>query len=262
MSRTKFLISTRAGRLLSIFWLGCAAALVGRFALEVRAPRTRTMFTRLGEHYDSLVVLPRDFSMSGPSRPLLVFLHGAGEVPGNLDDLRTANPVTYGAATVPEEDFPFLLLCPKLNDRVWEPDQVIAFLDDFLDSDPVGRTVDRDRIYLTGFSLGGYGTWQTGACFPDRFAAVVPVAGDSDPAWAGRFGSLPVWAFHGAEDRVVSPVGSVETIGAIRELRGDTDDIRLTLYPDAPHGIAGTVYHDGELYRWLLKQSLKKETSH
>ncbi len=92
--------------------------------------------------------------------------------------------------------------------------------------------------------------------YPARFAAVVPVAGACDPDWADHYGTLPIWAFHGARDRVVRPTDSVETIDAIRKQRGETDAVRLTLYPDAEHGIAETVYQEADLYRWMLRHRI------
>ena len=213
---------------------------------------------RRGKNYDYLLVRPHNTSDSDPPRPLLIFLHGSGEVHKTLRDLRHLNFVHCVGAMAKSDDFPFIIVCPKGDGPIWEPDRLIAFLDELLAGNPTVGKIDPARVYLTGFSLGGYGTWQTAAQYPDRFAAVVPVAGDSNPAWAESFGSLPVWAFHGENDRTVHPNPAVETIAAIREFRRKTEEIRLTLYPEMGHDIEKMAYRNPELYQWLLQHRSEK----
>jgi predicted peptidase len=109
--------------------------------------------------------------------------------------------------------------------------------------------IDRDRVYLTGFSMGGYGTWQTAAAFPDTFAAIAPICGMSDVPDAPRLAGIPVWAFHGAQD-VNVPVG--ESRKMIEALRKSGADAQLTIYPDRTHDCWTMTYRDSRLYLWFL----------
>jgi len=235
-----------------------ALAILGHYVYQPTTGKGGVVLERRGKNYDYLLIRPHNVSDSDLPRPLLIFLHGSGEIHKNLRDLRHGSLVRYANAASNKDDFPFIVVCPKGDGPIWEPDCLIAFLDELLAGDPAVGIIDPARVYLTGFSLGGYGTWQTAAQYPDRFAAVVPVAGDSNPAWAKSFGSLPVWAFHGEKDRAVHPNPTVETIAAIREFRGEMEDIRLTLYPEIGHEIEGMTYRNPELYQWLLRHRSEK----
>jgi predicted peptidase len=117
-------------------------------------------------------------------------------------------------------------------------------------------SIDPARIYVTGLSMGGYGSWDAIARYPDRFAAAAPICGGGDPAQAGRFAQLPVWAFHGGKDGVVKPQRSREMVEAIKAAGGTP---KYTEYPDAGHDSWTATYKDPEFFAWLFAQRRASE---
>ncbi len=115
--------------------------------------------------------------------------------------------------------------------------------------------MDTERIYLTGLSMGGYGTWALAAKYPERFAAIVPICGGGKRFMARSLKDIPVWAFHGAKDNVVPLKESVKMVNAVKALGGNA---RLTVYPDAGHDSWTETYRNKELYSWFLGHRKKK----
>ena len=123
--------------------------------------------------------------------------------------------------------------------------------------------IDEDRIYLTGISMGGYGTWMTAIHYPDRFAAIAPICGGGEPGEASALLDVPVWTFHGAKDPVV-PVSETEKM--VQALKKAGGDVRFTLYPEGGHDVWTETYNNEELYTWLLshtrqEQALRRKTA-
>jgi predicted peptidase len=190
-----------------------------------------------------LIFLPRDYDASR-RWPLLLFLHGAGE---RGDDL--ARVAIHGPPRLIREaalELPFIVVSPQVSeDRIWS----VAFLDALLDELAASYSVDEDRVYVTGLSMGGYGTWHLAMEFPERFAAIVPISGGATITGACTLRHVPVWVFHGALDEVVRPSRSEELVQRLRTCDGH---VRFTLYEDAGHDAWTRTYADPELYRWLL----------
>jgi predicted peptidase len=107
--------------------------------------------------------------------------------------------------------------------------------------------------------MGGYGTWRIAARYPDRFAAAVPICGGGRDEWATALKDLPIWCFHGAQDKVVDPQKSQQMIDAIKALGGNP---KLTIYPDVQHDSWVRAYEDPALYEWLLSHSLQNRAQH
>jgi len=196
-----------------------------------------------GSEMSYLAATPARLGPLASGWPVIVFLHGSGERGGELSRVKIHGPLK-AAAAIP--DFPFLVVAPHLPvDGRWKPADVLAVLDD------VERRwrVDAARIYLTGLSLGGHGSWATAADSPERFAAVAPISGRGDPARACALLDLPVWAFHGVADTVVDADGSQDMTDALEACGGNPG---LTLYPDTGHDAWTRTYADPQFYRWLL----------
>jgi len=199
-----------------------------------------------------LIFLPADYGKQDGARPLLLFLHGAGERGDNLALVKRHGPPKI---VDKKKDFPFIVVSPQCpKKKRWQAEQLIKLLDHVAGA----HTVDRDRIYVTGLSLGGYGTWALAAAYPDRFAAAVPICGGGDPEQAGRLVNLPIWVFHGGKDPTVRLSQSEEMVNAIKAAGGSK--AILTVYPEAGHDSWTKTYNNQEVYKWLLshKRSAKK----
>jgi predicted peptidase len=196
---------------------------------------------------DYLLYLPQDYE-NRDSWPLVLFLHGAGERGDDLELVKKHGPpkiVGTGGG------FPFVLVTPQCKaNRWWEPIFLTALLDDIC----ANYKIDEEQIYVTGLSMGGYGTWSLAAHTPKRFAAIVPICGGGDPKWAPRLAHLPVWVFHGARDKTVKLEQSQKMVDALKEHDGN---VRFTVYPEAEHDSWTETYDNPDLYTWLLEQRRK-----
>ena len=183
--------------------------------------------------------------------PLILFLHGAGERGDNLDVLASQG---LTKRLKQGRDVPFIVASPQCPfDRTWENylSDLIVFLDSLLESYPIKK----DQVYLTGLSMGGYGTWSLARLYPERFAAVAPICGgmpwliDEQDA-AQRLKTTPIWAFHGAKDSLVPVEESRVMVEALKAVGGD---VRYTEYPELDHDSWTVTYDNPELYTWFLQ---------
>lgn len=194
-----------------------------------------------GLHY--LLFLPAAYAVHPQRWPLMLFLHGAGE---RGDDLQLVK--RHGVAKIVEEQpaFPLLVVSPQCPPtEAWAPEPLLALLDDIEQH----YDVDPERLYVTGLSMGGFGTWAVAIAAPDRFAAIAPICGGGDPSRVGVLRHLPVWAFHGARDPIVPLQRTVEMVEALRQCGGN---VRFTVYPEAGHDAWTATYANPELYAWFL----------
>jgi len=225
--------------------------------------------------YPYAVFVPREYE-TRDDWPVILFLHGRGESGTNGSKqlaVGLGDPMIYAP-----QDYPFIVVFPQKPDfdSQWEDHEeaVMMMLDRELDA----YNVDRSRVYLTGLSQGGNGTWYFGAHYTDRFAAIVPVCGYIDRPvrepefrwlraeesprvgeYAEKLREMPVWAFHGELDDVVLPSESRVMIEALRASKGVGEDdpgTKLTIYPDANHNSWDKAYREGGLVDWLLSHKL------
>jgi predicted peptidase len=183
--------------------------------------------------------------------PMLFFLHGAGECGDEIESVKT-----HGVPRIAEANpsLPFVAVSPQCpGDRPWTKMTDVLF--EILEQACRELPVDPSRIYLTGISMGGFGTWKLAAEYPDRFAAIAPICGGGDPAWAPKLARLPIWAFHGDADTIV-PVDA--TLRMIRALDAVGAPARLTIYPGVGHDSWSATYADSDLYRWFLSHQLSR----
>ncbi len=187
--------------------------------------------------------------------PVILFLHGAGE--RGTDGLNQAK-VGLGKAirdkNKKEESFPFIAVFPQ-SVKSWnagstDAKNALAILDEV----EKAYKTDKQRVYLTGLSLGGYGTWSIAAAHPDRWAAIVPVCGGGNPATAEKIKDIPCWCFHGDADKAVPVQKSRDMIEALKKAGAAP---RYDEYPGVGHNSWDQAYGTAELYTWLLKQKRK-----
>jgi predicted peptidase len=193
--------------------------------------------------YEYLLFLPEGYGKHRQRWPLMLFLHGAGDAGSNMDRVKILGPPKV-VETKP--DFPFILVSPQSPVRSWNLDSLNALLDYVIRK----YRVDKNRIYLTGASMGGSGTWAFATAHPEKFAAIVPVCGSGDPAEAGKLTGLPIWVFQGEDDPVVHLARAQEMVDAVNQAGGN---VRFTVYPDTGHDAWTQAYNDPELYHWLLQ---------
>jgi len=197
--------------------------------------------------------------------PLVLFLHGAGER-GDDNQAQLKHVVRVFVTPENRRKYPCFVLAPQCpRGEKWaavkwgapqhtlssQPapamDLTLRLIDQLLEK----YSIDRDRLYVMGLSMGGYGTWDVIARRPDLFAAAVPMCGGGDEKTAPRIAGLPIWNFHGAEDRVVPAARSRRMIAALKAAGGNP---RYTEYPGCGHNCWDRAIAEPELLPWLFSQ--------
>lgn len=213
-------------------------------------PQTaQTLNTTVTQQVDLgyLLYLPPDYD-SQEQWPLILFLHGMGERGSDLELLKLHGLPRRLAAG---DDFPFIIASPQCPiTSVW-PEQITP-LSALLDHLLANYNIDAKRVYLTGLSMGGYGTWYLAASTPERFAAIAPICGGGIRWMGQRLKDTPAWVFHGDADDVV-PLSESEKMVKALEVAGG--DVKFTVYPDVGHDSWTKTYDNPELYEWFLHHS-------
>jgi predicted peptidase len=199
----------------------------------------------------------------GKKYPLIIFFHGAGER-GNDNEKNIKHikeMVTNNGNRMKYPCFVIAPQCPEklkwiesynseLTARPAKPmQQFITLLEKILKENPI----DPSRIYVTGLSMGGFGTWDLIARYPNKFAAAVPICGGGDEKTAPKIKHIPIWAFHGAKDTTVPPEKSRKMIKALQDAGGSPG---YSEYPDVEHPSWVHAYKDPFLLTWLFRQKL------
>ena len=195
--------------------------------------------------YNYLKYLPKNYD--GKTKfPLLLFLHGAGERGSNLEKVAVHGPpklIKQG------KQFPFIVISPQCpKGSRWDPDALNAMLDQIIKS----HAVDETRIYCTGLSMGGFGTWALGSSNPNRFAAFAPICGggvDRTAFVSFEMAKKPVWVFHGDADSVVPLKESERMVKALKRRGGKP---KFTVYKGVNHDSWTETYNNPKLYEWFL----------
>lgn len=196
-----------------------------------------------------VVYVPRDYSAER-KWPVILFLHGAGE---RGDDGLKQSQVGIGTAIrmLPGR-YPAIVVMPQCVTGARWADAMARFALAALDRTLQEFSCDPNRQYLTGLSMGGFGSWLVAAEHPDRFAAVVPICGGGDPANAAKLVNIPIWAFHGDADTAVPVARSRQMVEAIKNAGGTR--IKYTEYPGVGHNSWDPAYADPALAEWLFAQ--------
>lgn len=208
-----------------------------------RAP-IREIETKGHSLYKYLLYLPKDYEKEDNNKwPLLVYLHGKSSRGYNLEKIKKYGPphlISKGW------EFPFIVVSPQCPpDRNWSKDDWFPILYKELSSK---YRIDEKRIYLTGMSMGGCGVWMLAMKHPEYFAAVIPLCGWWSTKNIEAMKEIPVWAFHGALDKIVPPKKTEEMVEALRKVGGKVKYTKLTGEGHSIH----KVYENKEIYEWLL----------
>lgn len=207
-----------------------------------------------GGTLEYLVYLPSGYA-ERDHWPLILFLHGRGESNGPLSLVAKWGPPRLAARG---DELPFVIVSPQCprQDR-WSSATQQQRLLELLEMVNQSLQVDTDRVYLTGLSMGGFGCWRLAADHPDRFAAVVPICGGGDPQDATALKTLPIWVFHGSEDRAVPLSKSQQMVDAIQAAGGTS--IRFTVLEHVGHNSWSAAYATPELYDWMRAQQRQRD---
>ena len=249
----------RRGRAISSRFFASAAAIILAASASAAAQTERpqgipdcfqykTLKQAGGQNYPYLLYLPAQYDDDKDHLwPVIITLHGSGEC-GNVAKMADMALPRFVASR--PQKFPFIVVAVN-TPTMWYRGKNAAAVLEILDEVAAGHRTDPDRIYLTGYSMGGYGTWELAIARPDLFAAIIPVCGAGIPAAAGNLATLPTWAFHGALDPNVPVAGSRLMITGMKAAGAHA---RYTEYPSLGHEIWEGVYSSMSVYKWLLEQ--------
>lgn len=194
-------------------------------------------------HY--LLYIPKDLPANG-LYPLMLYLHGSGQRGNNLNRLKETGPPSF---LDERNDFPFVVVSPQCpENKNWDIADLLILLDHVEATLPV----DKNKIYVTGWSMGGFATWNLAMAAPERFAAVAPICGGGYLEALCIMRNVPVWAFHGNKDETV-PFEESERL--IKKLKEFGSDVKFTVYDGVGHDAWTMTYQNQELYDWLLSKS-------
>ena len=194
----------------------CLLAIPAPVSAAAPAQQAAKLETQVPVTLNYLLYLPKDYDKQD-AWPLVLFLHGAGERGDDLNLVKKHGPPKLIEAG---KEYPFIVIspqCPKDNSWTWQLRELTALVDDAT----ARHKVDKDRVYLTGLSMGGFGTWALAAYQPDRFAAIIPICGGGEQLMTRRLTHIPIWAFHGAKDPVVPLRRSEEMVQALEKAKGN-----------------------------------------
>lgn len=200
-----------------------------------------------GSTYQYTIDLPKGYAEESEVKwPAVLFLHGAGERGDEIKLARKHGPpklIDHGM----EPDF--ILITPQCPKEVgWDVAKLLQLIEEVSED----YSIDPDRFYVTGLSMGGYGTFGLLAAAPELFAAAVPICGGGKAELASRFAQVPVWAFHGLKDTSVPPEHSREMIEAMKE--AGAREAKLTEYEDRGHDVWTETYERPDVWQWLLSK--------
>jgi len=215
--------------------------------MELHPSRVVFNLKRSLEYYLSL---PLQYDQIEDSWPLIMFLHGAGERGNDLSLVKK-----HGIPRVVNEmeDFPFVTVSPQCPENDWWLNR-LEDLKYLIDTIVEQYRIDESRIYLTGLSMGGFGTWHMAVEYPETFAAIAPICGGGlgilgFPERVIEIKHIPVWVFHGEKDNIV-PVEESRVL--VRELKSAGGNVQLKIYPEAGHDAWTETYSNPELYEWFM----------
>ncbi len=246
------------------------AVITGPDRLSVPKPAPgKQVPLKTGLTYPYWLYLPENYGAGDQKWPMILFLHGAGERGDTLTGVKTHGPPKLLGVAANREKFPELFQCVVVSpqcpvNKWWLNPPLYEVFNQVVTT----YAVDPRRIYITGLSMGGFGSWSFAGAYPDWIAAAVPICGAGDAmkwksitsytrdtipaANLANLVTVPIWAFHGAKDGTVPESLDAQTVAELRALGGN---VEYTVYPNADHDSWTATYNNPEVYQWLLKQS-------
>ncbi len=209
---------------------------------------TSTMYSGISYHkkgsgYPFILSKPKEY-VKGQPMPLIVFLHGKSLSGDSLEKLKAYGTIS---AIMKGKQIPALVIAPQTPEgEGWVPAKIMRLIN------YVKRiaSVDTNRIYVTGMSMGGYGTFRFVAAYPHIVAAAAPMAGGGDLHGAKNLSTVPLWVLHGKKDVDVPFIQSSKMVTAISKC--DSTKCIFTPFPKLGHAEFTQMFEKDELYEWLL----------
>lgn len=197
--------------------------------------------------YDFWVYTPTDYYYSLETTPVVMFLHGASLCSKDMNRSRRYGPLD---AIVSGRQIDALVIVPQNPGGAWKPDK----LNDILEWTKKNYAMDSTRVYVLGMSLGGYGTMDFAAAYPDKIAAAMALCGGCSAKDKSGLGRLPLWIIHGTGDRAV-PVKQSQIV--VKQLQDTNNDKRLRFdwLRGASHGALARILYMRKTYEWLFSHS-------
>lgn len=201
--------------------------------------------------YDFWVYTPTDYYYSLESTPVIIFLHGQSLCGRNLNRVRRYGPLD---AIVKGRQIEALVIVPQNPGGAWNPDKI----NDVLEWTKKHYAMDSTRVYVIGMSLGGYGTLDFTATYPDKVAAAMALCGGCSLKDVSGLGKVPLWILHGTADRAV-PIRESKIV--VEQLRKNNNDTRLRFdwLKGASHGALARILYMKKTYEWLFMHSLLED---
>lgn len=221
--------------LISLPFIGFSQEIKGSFSKEVKSKL----------EFNYILQLPKN---QKEKFPLMVFLHGSGERGTDLELVKAHSPFTYQNLI----KSPIAILAPQCPaDMLWDTKALYELILDISNK----YNVDKSRIYLTGLSLGGWGTWKLAEEHPELFAAIAPVCAPTDIFMihngTEKMKALPIHIYHGALDDIVIPQNSIDMHMHLKKLNANSE---LFIFPNDNHNSWDSTYSDPKFYEWILAQ--------
>ncbi|MGC9328950.1 MAG: prolyl oligopeptidase family serine peptidase [Candidatus Hinthialibacter sp.] len=232
--------------------IGISACATERIAVPIAVDDVRGEPRVFMHEYNDMpywIFFPKNYGLDGEKPPLIMFLHGAsqrGESMASLKDYVTRHFLAPLRQVENMQDPPFMIVAPQCpENQYWDPERLYGVLQHVLSY----TEIDEKRLYLTGFSMGGFGAWNFAAAHPKLFAAIAPVSGGGNSASVKNLVNVPVWAFHGKKDQVVSCSRCTTMVKSLERIGGN---VKMTLFPNKGHLVSRDAYGNPEVWEWLF----------
>ncbi len=229
---------------LAIFLYSCQPKMNNETPLKAGTQTHQKIEQEMNLNY--LLYLPENYDPDKEGGfPTILFLHGAGERGDSLDVLTEWGPPKIAS----EKGLPFIVISPQCPKGDWWTSMIYP-LKRLLDKSISIYNIDTSRIYLTGLSMGGYGTFALSQVYPEYFAAVAPVCGGGTPSMVNFKKQPPTWVFHGDQDNVV-PIESSQIM--VDALKASGAEVKFTIYEGVGHNSFSRAYNKSNLFSWFLE---------
>lgn len=228
--------------------------LLACFVVAIAAnPDIKAVKGQVADGYNFWLYTPATAAADSDSvgTPVVIFLHGASLCGRNLERVKrygTIDAITHG------RELDAYVIAPQNPGGAWSPRRVMNIVD-YLCRD---HNVDTTRIYVLGMSLGGYGTLNLAATYPDKIAAAIAMCGGASVSDLSGLAKLPLWIIHGTADRAVTVAQSDRVVQAIECGRDSSDTVRLTYdrIKGMNHSRPARLFYRMDIYDWLMSHSL------